>query len=290
MFWFRYREQSWNLLSDQATSQRESHVFWIVGTPEILFPHSRIRRLEVGVAGSAFPVDINDILSVGHLKKAIKEEKTKKLKDVDADELQIFLAKTEDGGWLDGAGLAGVTLDETGAPVSRDENGTPQGFEKMDSLLWIKNDKHFGKNFRPAEGDVHVLVVVPGHVRVDIGGTASRALNISVRILAPNCLNILLLIFLCRAGYRRWIINAQCFVPVILAVITIIVLAFGENATDEKAYLTVPGRSLIVCQMIGVDIAVGTILSSQHWKSKLDNMIEEAKDETRLQAQRQEMT
>ncbi|GMF40117.1 unnamed protein product [Phytophthora lilii] len=51
------------------------------------------------------------------------------------------------------------------------------------------------------------------------------------------------------------------------------------------------GRSLIVCQMIGVDIAVGSILSySQHWKSKPDNMIEEAKDETPLQAQRQEMT
>ncbi|KAF4127121.1 hypothetical protein GN958_ATG02850 [Phytophthora infestans] len=43
--------------------------------------------------------------------------------------------------------------------------------------------------------------------------------------------------------------------------------------------------------MIGVDIALGVILScSQHWKSKLDNMIEEAKDETPLQAHRQEMT
>ncbi|KAE8884686.1 hypothetical protein PF001_g13751 [Phytophthora fragariae] len=141
----------------------------------------------------------------------------------------------------------------------------------MDPLLWLKNVKYFGDNFQPGEGQVHVLVVVPGHVRVDIGGTASRALKYK--------------------RYRRWIINAQCFVPVILAVITIIVLALGENPTDEKGCLTVPGRSLIVCHMIGVDIAVGAILSySQHRKSKLDNMIEEAKDETPLQAQRQEMT
>ncbi|KAG3176965.1 hypothetical protein PC128_g17069 [Phytophthora cactorum] len=31
----------------------------------------------------------------------------------------------------------------------------------MDPTLWINNDKHFGKNFGPAEGEVHVLVVVP---------------------------------------------------------------------------------------------------------------------------------
>ncbi|POM70389.1 Crinkler (CRN) family protein [Phytophthora palmivora] len=37
----------------------------------------------------------------------------------------------------------------------------------MDPTLWINNDKHFGKNFGPAEGEVHVLVVVPkqGNVR-----------------------------------------------------------------------------------------------------------------------------
>ncbi|GMF35947.1 unnamed protein product [Phytophthora lilii] len=47
----------------------------------------------------------------------------------------------------------------------------------MDPLLWLKNVKYFGDNFQPGEGQVHVLVVVPGHVRVDIGGTASRALK-----------------------------------------------------------------------------------------------------------------
>ncbi|GMF30074.1 unnamed protein product [Phytophthora lilii] len=131
----------------------------------------------VGVAGSAFSVRVDESDSVDDLKKAIKVEKPNDFKDVNADKLQPFLAKKKDGGWLDGAGLAGVTLDEAGAPVSRDESGAPQGFKKMDPLLWVNNDKHFGKNFRPAEGDVHVLVVVPDHYRVNIGGTASRALK-----------------------------------------------------------------------------------------------------------------
>ncbi|GMF21677.1 unnamed protein product [Phytophthora lilii] len=72
-----------------------------------------------GVADSAFPVDINESLSVGHLKKAIKEENSDDpiLKNVAPKNLQLFLAKKKDGGWLDGDGLAGVTLDEAGAPV-----------------------------------------------------------------------------------------------------------------------------------------------------------------------------
>ncbi|KAG2771626.1 hypothetical protein PC118_g25473 [Phytophthora cactorum] len=52
----------------------------------------------VGVAGSAFPVDINETLSVGHLKKAILDEN----EDIKgpARALQLFLAKTDDGAWL----------------------------------------------------------------------------------------------------------------------------------------------------------------------------------------------
>ncbi|KAG4036565.1 hypothetical protein PC123_g27866 [Phytophthora cactorum] len=53
----------------------------------------------VGVAGSAFPVDIDENKSVGHLKDAIKE---KKMYQFPADELQLFLAKKGDGAgaWL----------------------------------------------------------------------------------------------------------------------------------------------------------------------------------------------
>ncbi|KAG3165958.1 hypothetical protein C6341_g12221 [Phytophthora cactorum] len=48
----------------------------------------------VGVAGSAFEVDIDEGASVAALKKKIKEEKPNKIQ-CDADELQLFLAKTE---------------------------------------------------------------------------------------------------------------------------------------------------------------------------------------------------
>eukprot|EP00644_Phytophthora_capsici_P002595 jgi/Phyca11/15135/fgenesh1_pg.PHYCAscaffold_11_\ len=51
----------------------------------------------VGVAGSAFPVDIDANKLVGHLKDAIKE---KKMYQFPADELQLFLAKKADGAWL----------------------------------------------------------------------------------------------------------------------------------------------------------------------------------------------
>ncbi|KAG2957620.1 hypothetical protein PC119_g27274 [Phytophthora cactorum] len=106
----------------------------------------------VGVAGSAFPVDIDDAESVWALKDAIKAKKPNDFKDVDADKLQLFLAKTEGGAWLAGAGVAAVMVDG---------DGHPQGFELMDPTLWIKNPKHFGANFQPGEGQIHVLVVVP---------------------------------------------------------------------------------------------------------------------------------
>ncbi|KAK1929367.1 hypothetical protein P3T76_015119 [Phytophthora citrophthora] len=54
----------------------------------------------VGAQGSVFPVVIGESESVGDLKVAIKEAKKNDLKDIDADKLQIFLAKTADGGWL----------------------------------------------------------------------------------------------------------------------------------------------------------------------------------------------
>ncbi|KAG2870512.1 hypothetical protein PC114_g27349 [Phytophthora cactorum] len=104
----------------------------------------------VGVAGSAFEVDIDDAESVSALKDAIKAKKPNDFKDVDADKLQLFLAKTEGGAWLAGAGVAAVTVDG---------DGHPQGFELMDPTLWIKNPKHFGANFQPGEGQIHVLVV-----------------------------------------------------------------------------------------------------------------------------------
>ncbi|KAG6961807.1 hypothetical protein JG688_00008909, partial [Phytophthora aleatoria] len=96
-----------------------------------------------------FPVDIDDRKTVGHLKEKITEKNYDIT--VPARKLQLFLAKKGDA-WLNGAGAAAVTFDE---------HGTPQGFEQMDPLLWLKNAKYFGENFKPDEGEVHVLVVVP---------------------------------------------------------------------------------------------------------------------------------
>nr|QUJ09330.1 crinkler 1 [Plasmopara viticola] len=53
----------------------------------------------VGAAGSAFPVDINEIVTVGDLKKVIKAKKPDTIKG-NPDKLQLFLAKTADGAWL----------------------------------------------------------------------------------------------------------------------------------------------------------------------------------------------
>ncbi|KAE9050198.1 hypothetical protein PR001_g2610 [Phytophthora rubi] len=71
-----------------------------------------------------------------------------------ADQLQLFMAKKKDGTWLDGAGAIQ-------ASVALDERGRPQGFAVMNPILFIKNPKHFGDNFQPGEGQIHVLVVVP---------------------------------------------------------------------------------------------------------------------------------
>ncbi|KAE8888338.1 hypothetical protein PF010_g5521 [Phytophthora fragariae] len=51
----------------------------------------------VGVVGDAFAVNIDAVETVGDLKEAIK--KVRGLKDFDAKNLQLFLAK-KDGAWL----------------------------------------------------------------------------------------------------------------------------------------------------------------------------------------------
>ncbi|KAG2769809.1 hypothetical protein PC113_g25343 [Phytophthora cactorum] len=51
----------------------------------------------VGQAGGSFDVEIDDGAKVSKLKKKIKEEK---MYQFPADELHLFLAKTEVGAWL----------------------------------------------------------------------------------------------------------------------------------------------------------------------------------------------
>ncbi|EGZ13931.1 hypothetical protein PHYSODRAFT_511899 [Phytophthora sojae] len=54
----------------------------------------------VGLAGSLFDVEIDNGATVSRLKHDIKWESANALKDVDAHQLQLFLAKTRGGAWL----------------------------------------------------------------------------------------------------------------------------------------------------------------------------------------------
>ncbi|GMF43543.1 unnamed protein product [Phytophthora lilii] len=111
----------------------------------------------VGVAGSAFPVDVDAGQTVGDLKKAVKEEKPNKLKDVDADELQLSLAK-KGTGWLPSADLRAIRKGED-----------VPGFERV-SLVDTEDEAYSTYSIRdvldtngmppPQTRQIHVLVVV----------------------------------------------------------------------------------------------------------------------------------
>ncbi|KAK1939004.1 hypothetical protein P3T76_009079 [Phytophthora citrophthora] len=64
----------------------------------------------VNAVGSPFPVDIDANEYVGDLKKKIRKEKKNKLKNVDADDLVLFLAKKDKGKgtWLTAADVTSV--------------------------------------------------------------------------------------------------------------------------------------------------------------------------------------
>ncbi|OWY90217.1 Crinkler (CRN) [Phytophthora megakarya] len=211
----------------------------------------------VGEVESSFPVDIDENETVSNLKDAIKDKNSATI-TCDARKLKLFLAKTTDGAWL--------TENDVMKGVKDTDCLTPLKFVRPKLCRVGLSDEQVSEVDEDDEvagnGPVHVLVVVPN---------SSRALKYMPR-------------------YKRWIINGQCYVPPILVVITIIILALGENPTDEKGCLA-GGRSRIVCLMIDLDIVAALLqLYSQYSISKLGNMIEEAKDETQFQAQRQEMT
>jgi hypothetical protein len=143
---------------------------------EILsLPHSRIEfagsemvevSLECAIVGrpGTFDVTIEDGRKVSVLKEAIKS-RSDGLITVPWPRLQLFLAKKKTGDvdeWLQGTELAAVALDEARkVPGMLDERKKRQNFVWMDPTLYVNNDKHFGKEFTPGEGRVHVLVVVP---------------------------------------------------------------------------------------------------------------------------------
>ncbi|KAK1940782.1 hypothetical protein P3T76_007488 [Phytophthora citrophthora] len=124
--------------------------------------------------GSAFGVEIDDDKHVGELIEAIKGKKKNAFKSADADKLHLFLAKRKEGEWLNGPGAAAVATDDL------------VQFTPMDSTLKIGNDKYFGSNFHPGEGQVHVLVrvlvAVSEHLRVHRNMARDENLPVAKRV------------------------------------------------------------------------------------------------------------
>ncbi|KAG3191344.1 hypothetical protein JG687_00011900 [Phytophthora cactorum] len=83
-----------------------------------------------------FPVVIDPSLSVGHLKKAIKDKSATTI-TCDADELELFLAKPGDT-WLTDAGASAVTLNERGYPQTVGSMDPSLSLNNAnDKLLWF---------------------------------------------------------------------------------------------------------------------------------------------------------
>ncbi|KAG2955173.1 hypothetical protein PC118_g24771, partial [Phytophthora cactorum] len=106
----------------------------------------------VGVAGSAFEVDIDEGQKVGDLKKAIKDQ-SDGLITVPWPKLQLFLAKTDDGGWLKSKDLLRMRNGEIPNEVES---------RYMNEELEDPTDKICSKfPSTIPDGTIHVLVVVP---------------------------------------------------------------------------------------------------------------------------------
>ncbi|GMF38224.1 unnamed protein product [Phytophthora lilii] len=105
----------------------------------------------VGAVGSAFSVRVDEDDSVDDLKKAIKAENATTITG-DAKDLQLFLAKKEDGAWLKSKDLLRMRKGEIS-----DEVESLYMNEEMDD----PTDKICAK-FPSAipDGTIHVLVVV----------------------------------------------------------------------------------------------------------------------------------
>ena len=124
----------------------------------------------VGEKGSAFPVTIERSETVGDLKKAIKLEKANDLKAIDADKLELYLAK-KDGAWLkDDDELDTMLLSElvrTTYDLTREEKELP-GEYGLDKVLEGLPE--------PKTREIHVLVVVP---KVDAEGARKKSRSVA---------------------------------------------------------------------------------------------------------------
>ncbi|KAE8907508.1 hypothetical protein PF011_g19437 [Phytophthora fragariae] len=106
-----------------------------------------------------FDVKIDDAEKVSTFKKAIKDKNPKELKDVDANKLQLFLAKKKDGEWLLEKSDAAQKLEggETNPEVMKmiAENKMMSSWTIQETL----DDFKMTGELAPSSKQVHVLVV-----------------------------------------------------------------------------------------------------------------------------------
>ncbi|EEY59692.1 Crinkler (CRN) family protein [Phytophthora infestans T30-4] len=110
----------------------------------------------IGEADSAFMVTLDEGVSVGQLKKAILDAHPKSLKDVEMKELQLFVAKTNDGKWLGGESEVAKELSSGKIP-----NSIQDVINGESILTWTTlQDWLFTKNSmdQPSFNQIHVLV------------------------------------------------------------------------------------------------------------------------------------
>ncbi|KAL7683628.1 hypothetical protein Plhal304r1_c040g0117961 [Plasmopara halstedii] len=126
----------------------------------------------VGAASYAFEVNIDDTASVSALKKAVKAENPDTIK-CEAAKLELFLAKTEGGAWLDS------TTDDVKKLKKGEKTALIEALTHEDNEL----DGTFGLEDylvgmpEPKTRQIHVLVVIPAGNSADIGVTPSRLLK-----------------------------------------------------------------------------------------------------------------
>ncbi|KAK1941163.1 hypothetical protein P3T76_007029 [Phytophthora citrophthora] len=104
----------------------------------------------------ALSVEINADESVGILKQKIKDQKKNALKDVDADNLQLFLAKRNDA-WLTEAQVAKGVTDTTGYSLLRFARAT------LKEVGLLEEDVQFestSEDVKVGNNIVHVLVEI----------------------------------------------------------------------------------------------------------------------------------
>ncbi|KAL8002069.1 hypothetical protein Plhal703r1_c17g0081511 [Plasmopara halstedii] len=125
----------------------------------------------VGAASNEFEVNIDNTASVSALKVAIKAKNPNDMKGIDADRLELFLAKTEGGAWLSSQS------DDVKKLKKGEKTALIESLIKEDQQLQAEDPLEYvlreNSMVTPQLTQIHVLVLVPGQ-RLSLGAAALR--------------------------------------------------------------------------------------------------------------------